>query len=333
MLTIKHTSFLKLLLLGIFCLGVSLKNIAYAGTLSCSVTTAAACSGTVILRMSGSTNAHAELPGQATAAYDDNVVCCSGVTGLGNSCSGTTATILKLSGVTNAHVEQNTQNNFANDACMSVGSGGTVSVGYQPTNCSGYDTTLASMPAVTNAHVGDTTAYSEYKICGTAAAPQSLTFSISDNTVGFGPLTPSGPRYATGNTNGSSSDSADSHTLSVATNAADGYAVTLSSAALACSICGPAEISAIGDTAAASSSGTEQFGARLTVNSGTGSVSSPYNGTDWALHASNSPVVVATGSGDGATTEFGVRYLGNIAANTESGSYSSTITYTVTATF
>ena len=37
----------------------------FAGTLSCSVTTAAACTGTVIWRMSGVTNAHAELPTQS----------------------------------------------------------------------------------------------------------------------------------------------------------------------------------------------------------------------------------------------------------------------------
>ncbi|MFA5773002.1 MAG: hypothetical protein WC974_09755, partial [Thermoplasmata archaeon] len=88
---------------------MSFEHIAYAGTLSCSITTAAACTGTVIYRMSGTSNAHAELPSQATAAYDSNVVCCSGVTGLGNACSGTFATALKLSGVTNAHVEQNSQ--------------------------------------------------------------------------------------------------------------------------------------------------------------------------------------------------------------------------------
>ena len=72
----------------------------FAGTLSCTVTTAAACTGgtnVVVLRMSGSDNAHAELPGQSNAAYASNVVCCSGVTNLGTSCSGTYATALKLS--------------------------------------------------------------------------------------------------------------------------------------------------------------------------------------------------------------------------------------------
>lgn len=151
-----------------------------AGTLSCSITTAAACTGTVIWRMSGASNAHAELPSQSTPAYANNVVCCSGVTGLGTSCSGTFATALKLSGTTNAHVEQNSQSNYANSACISVPSGGSVSIGYQASNCTGFDTTLGSMSGTTNAHVGDGTAYTT-KICGTAAgAAGSLTVDIVD---------------------------------------------------------------------------------------------------------------------------------------------------------
>lgn len=159
---------------------------ALAGTLSCSVTTSAACSGTVIYRMSGVSNAHAELPSQSTAAYDSNVVCCTGVTGLGSSCSGTYATALKLSGTTNAHAEQNSQSNYANSACISVPSGGSVSVGYQASNCTGFDTTLGSMWGTTNAHVGDGTAYIT-RICATAVgASGTLSVDIVDsggNTV------------------------------------------------------------------------------------------------------------------------------------------------------
>ena len=115
--------------------------------LSCSITTAGSCSGTVLLRMSGSTNAHAELPSQSTSAYNNNVVCCSGVTGLGNSCAASNKGIIaKLSGVTNAHVEQNTQSNYGQNACLSSSfAGDVISLGYQASNCTGYDTTLFSM--------------------------------------------------------------------------------------------------------------------------------------------------------------------------------------------
>ncbi|MSU74355.1 hypothetical protein EXS57_01080 [Candidatus Kaiserbacteria bacterium] len=323
----KISQLLLILVLG----SVSLR-VAYAGTLSCSVTTAAACTGgtnTVILRMSGTSNAHAELPSQANVNYASNVVCCSGVTGLGNACSGTFATALKLSGVTNAHVQQT--GSYASNACISVPSGGSVSIGYQATNCTGFDTTLASMKTADNSHVGDTTAYTEFKICGTATdGSQSLTFSISDNSIGFGTLVSSGARYATGDTLGSGSDTVDAHTISVATNASSGYTMTLNGATLAS---GGNTVTAIGVTAVASSVGTEQFGARLIINSGTGSATVPYASANWALDTAAFPDQVASGAGDGVTTVFGVRYIGNISASTENGSYSSTLTYVATATF
>jgi hypothetical protein len=157
--------------------------IAYAGTLSCSITTD--CSGgTVIFRMKNTTNSHAGMP--VGSSYT-NLVCCTGVTGLGNSCSGIFATALKLSGTTNAHVQQS--GSYAQSACISVPSGGSVSVGYQATNCSGFDTTLASMKATTNSHVGNTTAYTEYKICGTAASAGAVvSVSVSDGIVTYGTM-------------------------------------------------------------------------------------------------------------------------------------------------
>jgi len=172
-------------ILGIVFLGLLPTGIAHAGTLSCSITTAAACTGgtnTIILRMSGSGNAHAELPSQANGNYATNVVCCSGVTGLGNSCSGTFATVVKLSGTSNGHAEQNSQANYANSACISVASG-SVSVGYQATNCTGFDTTIGSMSGVTNAHVGNSAAYPSIQICATAAGTPPPTLTTYTNST------------------------------------------------------------------------------------------------------------------------------------------------------
>lgn len=164
----------------------------YAGTLSCSVTTAGACTGTVIYRMSGSSNAHAELPSQSTTAYNSNVVCCSGVTGLSNSCTAPSAIALKLDKVTNAHSQINSQTGYTNNACISVPSGGSVTVGYvtDPNTCvgSGYDTTLGTINSNTNSHVGNATAYTT-KICASASASASLpvtgtlTSSVFDTTA------------------------------------------------------------------------------------------------------------------------------------------------------
>jgi len=299
---------------------------AYAGTLTCSVTTSCP-SGTVIYRMSSTSNAHSELASQAN--YTE-LVCCSGVPGLSNLCSGTFAVALKLSGVSNAHAEQGVENNYANHACISVPSGGSVSIGYRATNCLGFDTMLGSINTATNSHVGDGNAYTT-KICATASgASQSLTFSISDNTIGFGTLSPIGARYATGDTNGSSSDSADAHTISISTNASSGYTMTLNGTTLTS---GGHTITAIGGTAAAPNVGLEQFGLRIIVNSGTGLASSPYASANWALDTGAFPDHVASGAGDGVTTQFGIRYLSNISVATESGNYNAVLTYTVTATF
>lgn len=316
----------------VFVCGVLLffAHAATAGNLSCSVTTSAACTDVVIYRMSSSSNAHAELPSQSNAAYDSNVICCKNVIGLSNSCSGTFSAAVKLSSTTNAHAEQNNHSNYANNACLSVPVGGSVTVAYQASNCTGYDTTLGSLSSTSNAHVGDASAYTT-KICATASGvPQTLSFSISDNSIGFGNLTAVQARYATGDTLGSTTDTTSAHTISVATNASGGYVMTISGSTLTA---GANTITPIGATAVASSVGSEQFGTRLTVDSGTGSVSAPYNGANWALDTAAFPDTVATGSGDEVTTVFGARYIANTGAATEFGSYSATITYTVTATF
>ncbi len=319
----------KLLLLA-FALAFFYAHGAIAGNLSCSITTAAACTETVVYRMSSTSNAHAELPSQSTAAYDNNVICCQNVIGLNNTCTGTFSVALKLSSTTNAHAEQNNFSNYTNNACLSVPTGGSVTIAYQASNCTGYDTTLGSLSSTSNAHVGDTSAYTT-KICATASGvPQTLSFSISDNSIGFGNITPVQARYATGDTLGTTTDTTAAHTISIATNATSGYAMTISGTTLTS---GGNSISAIGGTAQASSVSTEQFGTRLTVDSGTGSVTSPYNGANWALDTGAFPDLIATGLGDEVTTIFGARYIGNAATLTEFGSYSAQITYTVTATF
>ena len=306
---------------------------ATAGTLSCSITTSAACTGTVIYRLSGTSNAHGELPSQATAAYASNVVCCTNVIGLSNSCAGTASTTIKLSSTTNAHGEQNTYANFTQNACISVPTGGSVLVAYQANNCTGYDTTLGSMQNATNSHLGNVAAYTT-KICATAAGvPQTISFSISDNSIGFGALSSVQTLYGTGDTLGTTSAATDAHTISIASNAASGYSMTLTGTTLTCSTCSGATINAAGASAVAPNIGTEQFGMHLVINSGTGSTSTPYNTSNWAFDTAAFPDLIATGVGDSVTTVFGARYMTNIASLSEAGSYSATLTYTVTATY
>ncbi len=158
----------------------------------------------------------------------------------------------------------------------------------------------------------------------------SLTFSISDNTIGFGNLSSGAARYATGDNLGTGSETV-AHTFDVTSNAPSGYLVTVSGATLTD---GAKSINAIGGTSAASSTGSEQFGIRITASGGTGTASSPYNhGTNYAYDGVTIPDEVASDSAAGDTTTYSVRYLGNISAITEAGSYSSTLTYIATGNF
>ncbi len=178
--------------------------------------------------------------------------------------------------------------------------------------------------------------YTNYPEITTAAAGgvQEISMTISDNSIGFGSLSPSSARYATGDTLGSGTDSSDAHTVTASTNASGGYILTVNGTTLTCNACSGATINSIGGTSAASSPGTEQFGIRAVVNSGTGTVSVPYNqASEFAFDAAAFPDQIATGSGDNTPTEYGVRYLSNITSLTEAGVYNGILTYTVTASY
>ncbi len=163
--------------------------------------------------------------------------------------------------------------------------------------------------------------------------PQSITFSMSDTAVGFGTLLPGGTRYATGDSLGSGTDTVPAHSISVTTNATDGYVVYVAGTTLTCVACAGATITPVGGTAVAPSIGTEQFGVRATVVTGSGSVTAPYNTANWAFDTAAFPDAFASGAGDEVTTEYGIRYMANIASNSEPGSYSGQVTYIVTSTF
>lgn len=300
--------------------------------LSCSITTSASCTGTVLLRMSGSSNAHAELPSQSTSAYNSNVVCCTGVTGLSNSCSESNkAVIAKLSAVTNAHVEQNTQTSYSQNACLaSTYAGDQITVGYQSTNCTGYDTTLFSMSNTpTNSQIGGPSSYTN-KVCAKIFS-QSITFNISNTSVGFGTLSPTGLRYATSDGSGSSSE-VEAYNLSISTNASSGYIVMLEGNAPSYN---SNIIDPIGGTNMTPSPGSNAFGIRAVATGGVGAVISPYNGSGFAYDASGNvfDTLAQAISGDGNTTTYSIRSVATIDSLLDPGTYSTNLTYIVTANF
>lgn len=173
------------------------------------------------------------------------------------------------------------------------------------------------------------TILSDDQVAVSATVDQSVTFSISDNSIGFGSLSSSAARYATGDTNGTGSETG-AHDLLVGTNATSGYALSLNGSTLTD---GGNTIDSIGSSNTASSAGTEQFGARFTASGGAGTVSVPYAASGFAFDTASFPDQVASSSGPSATTTYSARYLANIAAITQAGSYSTTLTYTAVANF
>jgi hypothetical protein len=303
--------------------------------LSCSTTTAAACTGgtnKIILRMSGASNAHAELPSQSTAAYASHVICCSGSSGLGTACSGTFAVVAKLAAVTNSHVQQNNLSGYTNNACISdTTSGNVMTVAYQSTNCTGYDTTVASLAngSGNNSHIGDGATYAT-KICA-SDIPQSISFTLSTNQVGFGNISASNSQYATSNLAGSTTE-VEAHQLIASANAASGYNITVQGPTMTS---GSNTITAIGATNTVPAVGSLQFGLRMTATGGSGTVTTPYNGTGFAdaATATTASQVAGATTGNNVATTYSVRYITNVATTTPSGVYTANLVYVMTANY
>ncbi len=168
----------------------------------------------------------------------------------------------------------------------------------------------------------------------TATVDPSITFTISDVAIGFGTLSSTAARWATGNAAGSATD-ASAHNLTVATNATSGYALTYNGATLTS---GGNTITAASITNDADGTqGSEQFAIGVDVDQGS-TVASGYdhNATpgnrDWNFVPSTTTTIVSRTSATNTET-INAYYLANIAGVTEAGSYSTSVTYIATATF
>ncbi len=164
----------------------------------------------------------------------------------------------------------------------------------------------------------------------TATVLPTFAFTVDDTAIGFGTLVTSGPRYATADATGSGSDSADANTFTINTNAASGYTLTYSGATLTSggNTISPATITGDAD----GTPGSEQFAISTTVTS-TGSEASGYDhaGPDWKFTAGSTQTLASHTAP--ASDSIGIRYLANISATTEPGSYSTTLTYVATGNF
>ena len=168
--------------------------------------------------------------------------------------------------------------------------------------------------------------YTTYPEFTTAAVAQTISFSLGASTLSLGALSSSAVRSG-------------SHTISLATNAASGMVVSYSGPTLTS---GSNTIAAM-SVAAASSPGSQQFGINAVANttpaigaacSGTAPIAAAATGyatTNNFKFVSGQTVVSSTGPIN--ATACTISYIANISPSTAAGSYSSTLTYTATATF
>lgn len=164
----------------------------------------------------------------------------------------------------------------------------------------------------------------------TATVDPSITFAISDNTIGFGSLSAADDRFANGAGTGSST-TVVAHTLAAGTNATSGYVMYMLGDTLTSggdTITAPAGPSA-------TTVGSEQFGLNLVATGGTGTPDAQYGTASQYGFGSTGTTQdnIASATGPTATTTYDATYIANIAAVTEAGSYSTTLTYTATATY
>jgi hypothetical protein len=168
-----------------------------------------------------------------------------------------------------------------------------------------------------------------------ALVQPSISFSVSDNAIFFGNLRTAGACFAQGTDPGAvtcpQTAEIEALNLQAGTNASSGYIITAQGDTLKS---GGNSITALAVNTA-SSPASEQFGMRINITSGTGTATAPYaaSGYAWTPTASTAVQVASATGAPSATTIYSVRYLANIAAVTEAGTYTASHTYVATATY
>jgi hypothetical protein len=198
-----------------------------------------------------------------------------------------------------------------------------------------YNTDVKDSDACGQAPNIDGTAVSNLNSTGnTCWNFESLTFAISDTTVGFGDLTTSNARFATGDLVGFDTTPTVAHTFTIFSSAASGYVITYLGTTLTNTDLDTISAATVtNDTDGSPNS--EQFAFGITTN-GDGSIVADYNATGGApeykfVAGATTPFFSELGT---TTTEtISAYYLANIASTTEPGTYTTDITYIMTGTF
>jgi len=169
----------------------------------------------------------------------------------------------------------------------------------------------------------------------TASVDQSITFSISSNSINFGTLSSASARYASSTNSAGDSIDTVAHNLLVSTNAPSGYTITVQGGWLT-SQQNAANMITANVTQAVSSVGSEQFGIYATKSGGTnGTIAATYaTPSSFGYNATTTAAATfASGTSATVTETYALHYLANISAITEAGTYSTSLVYVGTANF
>ena len=159
----------------------------------------------------------------------------------------------------------------------------------------------------------------------------TITFSNSDNSIGFGSLSNSYVTYANGPGTGSITDLV-AHTFTIKTSAISGYTLSYMGSTLTS---GSNTVSACMDVGTGGTAGLSQFAISGTLTgTNTGTMVSDYNHATplWSYVAGTS-TVLASSTGPVTSDTIDMHYEANVPGNQPAGNYATTITYILTGNF
>ena len=225
--------------------------------------------------------------------------------------------------------------------CIQIRIGSTATVGGQGVAYISNPATVGIYGVTLGGSFGDTGTISETiltddTVLVSGIVSQAFSFSISTTTIYFGILGSTGAKFASSTNALGDTTETIAHTISVSSNAASGFTLSVQGQTLTSQQNQANTISQAGFTPASSTPGTEQFGIRAIESGGGGTlIASSFSSASsygYSATASTSQVF-ATGPGSVLTVTYSLYYLANIAAVTESGTYNSNLVYVATANF
>ena len=268
----------------------------------------------------------------SSASYTDRTIADDGTAAAGVWGMATTTTTITLTPPTDV---LSTTTGATSTYCMQIEIGTNATHGgtgtAQITNAAAGDKTIAFTGDFGDTGTSTVKILTDDQVQLSAEVPQTITFSISETSASFGNLNTSATRYAT--TTGDNTSESAAHNILAGTNATGGYTLTVTGNTLES---GGNSITVIGASDTALNTGSvEQFGMKASASGGSGITVDPtYEGSvGYGYDGDSGASTVATAGGLTDTTTYTITYVANIAADTHAGTYTTALTYVVTANY